>query len=110
MMQHLIPKPLRLLGFDHAPQVVTTQLLEIEALARLNLEPDHDHSKLEKLMTVALEATQWAMDKAPTLSELLARALFQEMIDLSRAEKSCSSSPIHWPPSGAAAWSEEVSS
>lgn len=84
MMHHLVPKPLRRLGFDHAPQVVMTQLLGPEALARVGMEADTDHARLEKLISLALKATQWTLDRAPTLTELLARTIFQDMIKHSR--------------------------
>lgn len=84
MMRTLIPKPLRRLGFDHAPELAMTDLLSPEALARLDMKPDTDHVLLERLMKVALDATQWTLDRAPSLSELLARTIFREMIHIGR--------------------------
>lgn len=84
MMEHLIPAPLRRAGFGHAPQLVMTELLPDEALARLDMVPDHSHGLLERTLRIGLRGVQWAMDRAPTLSEILARHLFQGMIRIGR--------------------------
>lgn len=85
MMVSLLPRPLRHTELHLAPQLVMTELLSPEALARIGVTPLGGHELLRKSIHLCLSAEQELAGAAPCgLVELLSRHMFCKMIDTSR--------------------------
>ncbi len=83
MMEDLIPKWLRLLGFRYAPQICMTELLTPQELARIGVRPLAGHWVRKALLSVILRITQGLFDVIP-FSSRLASVMFQGMVDVDR--------------------------
>lgn len=84
MMEEMVPRHLRHLGLDRAPRIVMTELLDAQALARIQIAPATGGRLQEELIKVGLRFGEFVASHAPTLVEVLARHIFQEMIDKAR--------------------------
>lgn len=85
MMEHLIPAPLRLLGFSQAPHIVMSKLMAPEEMARVGLAPTPDKGLMDKLVAAAIKVLGWEEKVMPkNVAELLAWVIFQDMIKKSR--------------------------
>lgn len=85
MMVSLLPRPLRHTELHLAPQIVMEELLGAEGMARVGVAPVAGHELLRKSFSAALTVEQALADVAPSgLVELLARHLFEKLIDTSR--------------------------
>ncbi|MEM6454545.1 MAG: oxygenase MpaB family protein [Acidobacteriota bacterium] len=85
MMQHLVPPPLRAVGFMRAPRIAMTQLQTPEELARIGIEPDNDHRVIERLSSAAVRVIGWGGEIAPPrFAELVSRVVMQGMINVGR--------------------------
>lgn len=82
MMQSLVPKPLRLLGFGAAPAIAMAELMTPEELARVGMRPMTGHRIIRAVFHFALGLMQGA-EELP-FSSRLAALIFQDMIDTSR--------------------------
>lgn len=85
MMVSLIPRPFRHTDLHLAPQIAMEELLGSEGLARVGMTPLVGHEHLRKAFSLCLVAEQEVADLASCgLVELVARHMFQTMIDTSR--------------------------
>ncbi|MEA2559579.1 MAG: hypothetical protein QOH06_1083 [Acidobacteriota bacterium] len=82
MMQSLIPKPLRLVGFGFAPAIAMAELMTPQELARVGVRPIAGHRVIRTVFHLGLRLVQGAEDLP--FSSRLAALIFQDMIDTSR--------------------------
>ncbi len=85
MMVDMLPKPLKLVGFDIAPRVLMSQLLTPEEMARVAIEPVAHGGLAERLLDLGLRFAQGFARHEPHLVDVLARHVFQGMIDHARS-------------------------
>ncbi|MEM9300653.1 MAG: oxygenase MpaB family protein [Pseudomonadota bacterium] len=84
MMENMIPHTLRILGFGRAPRVLMTELLTPEAMARVEIEPASTGGLGDRLLHLGLMLAQDFSKETPHLVDILARHVFQGMIDAAR--------------------------
>jgi hypothetical protein len=85
MMVSMLPRPLQHTELHLAPQMVMTEVMGAEAMARVGVGPLAGHEHLRKSFHLCLSAEQGLAGGAPCgLVELLSRHLFSKMIDSSR--------------------------
>ena len=84
MMEEMIPRRLGRLGLDKAPRIIMTELLDADALARIQVAPATGGRLMEELLRGGLRIGEMVAHHAPTLVEVVARHIFQEMIDKAR--------------------------
>ena len=93
MMEKLLPKALRWVGFHYAPRICMTELMTPEELARVGMRPIAGHRVIQGLCSMTLSAVQSAMSHLP-FSSRLASLMFQDMIDTDRGGEVTFSVPI----------------
>lgn len=83
MMENLLPRWLRRLGFRYAPRVAMGDLMTPAELARVGFRPLSGHHFLRAVFRALLWTAQGAMTVLP-FSALLAQLMFKGMIDTDR--------------------------
>jgi hypothetical protein len=83
MMESMLPRFLRLLGFGWAPRILMTELLKPEELARVGFAPLPGHAFLKACLTGGLWLGQLFEEREPFAARL-ARLLLQGMVDVDR--------------------------
>jgi hypothetical protein len=93
MMERLLPKTLRWVGFRYAPRICMTELMTPEELARVGMRPIAGHRVIQGLCSMTLSVVQGAMSHLP-FSSRLASLMFQDMIDTDRGGEVTFSVPV----------------
>ena len=86
MMQGLLPRPLRLLGFRAAPRIVMTELLQPDELARVGFKPLFGHPVIKAVFQMILRVTQ-SEGEHHLFAAKIAELVLQGMVDTDRGRE-----------------------
>ena len=86
MMETMLPAPLRWIGFRFAPQIVMTELMAPDELARVGFRPMTGHGAIKAIFHAILRISQ-RVGEHEAFETTIARLLLQGMVDTDRGSE-----------------------